>query len=369
MSGDRRRRTLPQRSYLTRRRYGGGPEESPRGGYLTTMRVDSSPPPKMEIQKPAQMVFAPPKPVEIAAVKPPKAKDIAVQKMIDDGMLSYSTRVCSAAMGTPIMSGAEYADYASIPGIAHDKKISVKRLTTNDIIVEGFNAGVISPQALDKVIMDKSKQRKVYDTLIKYFWPSAEWQEKQRRHLQSVPCVFSALFKYSESEAINKSLRAIPDPDQWPLDAQTLMTVAFTSPPVETPITLYRGVKDGGFIMKSIESTGGYTNLGFMSTAMLSSPAIGFSITGAEKSPDPLILIITVPPGSHVLFVGDQSEYPRETEILLPHGCVFRVVSPRTPRKYLWKCKEVVIQTVGVALVSQSPIIFKLPQSHEVKKY
>lgn len=103
------------------------------------------------------------------------------------------------------------------------------------------------------------------------------------------------------------------------------------APPLDTPITVYRGVKGNGLdFFESLKVGDTYSDKGYSSTSL--DPAIGAKFANAESGYyQGIVIRIKLPAGAKGVFpssvTGIESQFSREAEFLLPRDTKFRVLS------------------------------------------
>jgi len=103
------------------------------------------------------------------------------------------------------------------------------------------------------------------------------------------------------------------------------------APPLNTPITVYRGVKGNGLDFFESKRVGDvYTDKGFSSTSL--DPKIAAKFANSESSYyQGLVFRMKLPVGTKGVFpssvTGIESQFSREAEYLLPRDSKFRILS------------------------------------------
>jgi hypothetical protein len=103
------------------------------------------------------------------------------------------------------------------------------------------------------------------------------------------------------------------------------------APPLDSPITVYRGVKGNGLdFFEALKVGDVYSDKGFSSTSL--DPAMGAKFANAESGMyQGIVLRMKLPAGTQGVFpasvTGIESQFSREAEFLLPRDSKFKILN------------------------------------------
>lgn len=115
---------------------------------------------------------------------------------------------------------------------------------------------------------------------------------------------------------------------------QDLSRIIAGSPPLTRDITVYRGVKNDFYLTGA--RNGFYKNIGFVSTSLDVEKAQFFQQMGEDeqKPSNCCIQRITLVKGTKALLMMQTSQYGDEKEVLLNHGCTYKIIEPKVMKTF-----------------------------------
>lgn len=114
-----------------------------------------------------------------------------------------------------------------------------------------------------------------------------------------------------------------------------LSRIIYQSPALTKDITVFRGVKNDFYLTGA--KNGFYKNIGFVSTSLDVEKAQFFQQLGDEfkrELSQCCIQRITLVKGTKALLMMQTSQYGDEKEVLLDHGCTYKIIEPKVLKTF-----------------------------------